>query len=88
MNVQKALINRFEVTALWGLHPIRGPYIRFVLVLRGSPILYANSLPQPLSLRSEDLFIHFGDPDYYLADQAGSKVIDCKAMEGLGWDFG
>lgn len=83
MNVQEALINSAEVTAPWGFRVTRGPYIRFVLVLRGSAILYANSLPQPLSLRSGDLFIHFVDSDYYLADQVGSKVIDCKATEGL-----
>ena len=83
MNVQQALIDRFEVTAPWGFRATRGPYIRFVLVLRGSAILYANSFPQPLSLRSGDLFIHFEDSDYYLADQAGSKVTDCKAIEDL-----
>ena len=82
MSVQQALVDRLEVTAPWGFRSTLGPEIRFILMLRGSALLQTTSRPEPLSLRSGDLFILFGG-DFSLADDAISRCANCEHLEFL-----
>ena len=83
INVQRAIVRRVELTAPWGLRSTGGSDIRFILVLQGTAILKTHSRSQPLSLRSGDLFIMFGDSEFSIGDEVKSLLVPCETVEQL-----
>jgi AraC-like DNA-binding protein len=83
MRVKQATFTRLEATAPWGLASNGEQAVKFVLVVHGAAVLVAGNEPEPISLRTGDVFIMFGDEAYRLFDHAASRLMDCVEVEKL-----
>ena len=67
----------------WGVNSPGERGVNFVLLVRGSAILTTPGSPQPIALRSGDVFIMLDDTPYRLYDHEDSALIDCVDVEKL-----
>jgi AraC-type DNA-binding domain-containing proteins len=83
MRVRKASFTRLDASAPWGFVSKGEQAVKFVMVVRGSGILTSGHSPDPIPLRSGDVFIMLDDEPYRLFDHEGSQMIDCVDVEKL-----
>ena len=81
LRIRAASFTRMDASAPWGVRSSGESAIKFVLLLRGSAILTTPAQPQPLALRSGDVFIMLDDTPYRLYDHEDSTLIDCVEVE-------
>jgi len=79
LRIQDAIYKRVEATAPWGVHYSGdlGTRIRFMLVVRGSPLLRFKNQRRTISLSGGDLFIFIlSDEPFTMLDHPRSAVVD------------
>lgn len=81
--VHAANFTRLDASAPWGLNSPGERGVNFVLLVRGSAILTTPDSPQPIPMRSGDVFIKLDDTPYRLYDREDSVQIDCVEVEKL-----
>jgi AraC-like DNA-binding protein len=81
MNIKRALFDRVEVTAPWGLRSTCGHDIKFGLILSGSALLKVSSQKVSTPLSGGDVFIILDDSEFSIMDKSGSKTMDCTEMK-------
>ena len=86
LRIRTANFTRMDASAPWGVRSPGEPGINFVLLLRGSALLTTPSNPQPIALRSGDVFIRLDDTPYRLFDHQDSALIECVDVEKLRVD--
>jgi len=83
LRIRAASFTRMDASAPWGVRSPGEPGISFVLVVRGSAILATPDSPQPIALRSGDVFLKLDGTPYRLHDHEDSVLIDCVEVEKL-----
>jgi AraC-like DNA-binding protein len=83
MHVRKATFYRLDARAPWGFSSPGEPAIKFVYVVRGAGILSTATQPNPIALRSGDVFIMFDDEPYSIYDDQSSAMIDCMEVKDM-----
>lgn len=81
LRIRTANFTRMDASAPWGVNSPGEQGVSFVLVVRGSASLTGPAAPQPVSLRSGDVFIRLDDAPYRLYDHESSTLIDCIDIE-------
>ncbi|MFD4837458.1 AraC family transcriptional regulator [Achromobacter sp. NPDC058515] len=81
--VRAASFTRMDASAPWGVKSPGERGVNFVLLVRGSAILATPGSPQPIAMRSGDVFIKLDDTPYRLFDREDSVLIDCVEVEKL-----
>jgi AraC-like DNA-binding protein len=81
MNIKRALFDRLEVTAPWGLKSTCGHDIKFGLILSGSAVLKVSSQKVSTPLSGGDVFIILDDSEFSIMDKSGSETMDCAEMK-------
>lgn len=80
MRVQSALYARLEAGAPWGLSLASGQSARFGMVVRGSCLLSAEGLEQPLALTAGDCYVLARGTPYVLRSEPGVPAISCSQV--------
>jgi AraC-like DNA-binding protein len=83
LRIRHANFTRMDASAPWGVNSPGESGVNFVLLVRGSAILSTPGSPQPIALRSGDVFIKLDDSPYRLYDREDSALIDCVEVEKL-----
>jgi AraC-like DNA-binding protein len=83
LHIRTANFTRMDASAPWGVNSPGERGVKFVLLVRGSAILTTPGSPQPIALRSGDVFIKLDDTPYRLYDHEDSALIDCVDVERL-----
>ncbi|WP_332854953.1 AraC family transcriptional regulator [Duganella sp. S19_KUP01_CR8] len=83
LRIRSANFTRMDASAPWGVTSPGAPGLNFVLLVRGSAILTTPGGPQPIALRSGDVFFKLDDTPYRLYDHEDSTLIDCADVEKL-----
>lgn len=83
LRIRTANFTRMDASAPWGIRSPSGRGVNFVLVVRGSAILWTPDSRQPIALRGGDVFIKLDDTPYRLYDHEDSTLIDCVDVEKL-----
>ncbi|WP_228894772.1 AraC family transcriptional regulator [Pseudoduganella aquatica] len=83
LRIRQANFTRMDASAPWGVNSPGEGGVNFVLLVRGSAILSTPGSPQPIALRSGDVFIKLDDSPYRLVDREDSALIDCVEVEKL-----
>jgi hypothetical protein len=89
LRIQDAIYKRVEATAPWGVSYSGdlGPRIRFMLVVRGSPLLRFKNQRRTISLSGGDLFIFIlSDEPFTMLDHPRSAVVDFSELRKLEVD--
>jgi AraC-like DNA-binding protein len=81
MRIRAASFTRLDASAPWGINSPGDRGVGFVLVVRGSAVLTAPDVPQPIALRSGDVFMRLDNAPYRLYDHESSTLIDCVEIE-------
>src|ERR1700730_10790692 len=81
LHIHTASFTRMDATAPWGVTSPGEQGVNFVLVVRGAAILTTPDNPQPIALRSGDVFLKLDGTPYRLYDHEGSTLIDCVDVE-------
>lgn len=81
LRIRTANFTRMDASAPWGVRSPGEAGVNFVLLVRGSAILTSPGSPQPVALRSGDVFIMLGDAPYNVYDHEDSTLIDCVEVE-------
>lgn len=83
LRIRAASFTRMEASAPWGVNSPGERGVNFVLLVRGSAILTTPGNPQPIALRSGDVYIKLDGTPYRLYDHEDSVLIDCVEVEKL-----
>lgn len=83
LRIRRALFTRLEASAPWGFDSSGEPFLKFVLLVRGSAILTTAGHPEPVALRGGDVFILLQDQPYRIYDHEDSATTDCVDIEKL-----
>ena len=83
LSIRRAMFTRLEASAPWGFDSSGEPFLKFVLLMRGSAILKTAGSPEPIALRSGDVFIMLRDQPYQIYDHENSATTDCVDIEKL-----
>lgn len=83
LRIRRAMFTRLDASAPWGFDSSGEPYLKFVLLVRGSAILTTDSIPEPIALRGGDVFIMLEDQPYRIYDHEDSVATDCVDIEKL-----
>jgi AraC-like DNA-binding protein len=83
LRIRAASFTRMDASAPWGVKSPGERGVNFVLLVRGSAILTTPGSPQPIAMRSGDVFIKLDDTPYRLYDHEDSVLIDCVDVEKL-----
>lgn len=83
LDIRRAMFTRLEATAPWGFDSSGEPFVKFVLLVRGSAILKTAASPAPIALHSGDVFIMLQDQPYQIYDHENSVTTDCVDIEKL-----
>ncbi|WP_020655523.1 AraC family transcriptional regulator [Massilia niastensis] len=83
LRIRRALFTRLEASAPWGFDSSGEPFLKFVLLVRGSAILQTADSPAPIALRGGDVFIMLQDQPYRIYDHENSATTDCVDIEKL-----
>jgi AraC-like DNA-binding protein len=81
LHIRTASFTRMDATAPWGVTSPGERGVNFVLVVRGAAILTTPDNPQPIALRSGDVFLKLDGTPYRLYDHEDSTLIDCVDVE-------
>ncbi len=82
-SIRQATFTRLEASAPWAWASSGEPVVKFVLVVRGSGILTTDSHPEPIALRSGDVFIMLDEEPYRMYDHEDSLPMPCVEVERL-----
>ncbi|TCL62909.1 AraC-like DNA-binding protein [Rhizobium sp. BK251] len=83
MRVRRSGFTRLDAHAPWGLESGGEPAIKFGLVVDGTGVLTTRSNPEPIRLKSGDVFIILADEPYQLYDHQGSTRMACVDVEAM-----
>lgn len=83
LRIRRALFTRLDASAPWGFDSSGEPFLKFVLLVRGSAILTTDSRSEPIALRGGDVFIMLEDQPYRIYDHEDSVTTDCVDIEKL-----
>jgi AraC-like DNA-binding protein len=83
LRIRRAMFTRLDASAPWGFDSTGEPFLKFVLLVRGSAILTMPNSPEPVALRSGDVFIMLQDQQYRIYDHEDSVTTDCIDIEKL-----
>lgn len=83
LSIRRAMFTRLDASAPWGFDSSGEPFLKFVLLMRGSAILKTAGSPEPIALRSGDVFILLQDQPYQIYDHENSATTDCVDIEKL-----
>jgi AraC-like DNA-binding protein len=83
LSIRRAMFTRLEASAPWGFDSSGEPFLKFVLLMRGSAILKTAGSPEPIALRGGDVFIMLQDQPYQIYDHENSVTTDCVDIEKL-----
>ena len=83
LRIRAANFTRMDASEPWGVHSPSERGINFVLLVRGSAILTTPDSPEPIALRSGDVFIKLDNTPYRLYDHEDSTLLDCVDVEKL-----
>lgn len=81
LRIRTASFTRMDASAPWGINSPGESGVNFVLLVRGSAILTTPGSPQPIALRSGDVFMKLDGTPYRLYDHEDSTLIDCVDVE-------
>jgi AraC-like DNA-binding protein len=83
LRIRRAMFTRLDASAPWGFDSSGEPFLKFVLLVRGSAILTTDATREPVALRSGDVFIMLQDQPYRIYDHESSAMTDCMDIEKL-----
>lgn len=83
LRIRRAMFTRLEASAPWGFDSSGEPFLKFVLLVRGSAILTTADHPEPIALRGGDVFIMLQDQPYRIYDHEDSATTACVDIEKL-----
>lgn len=83
LRIRRAVFSRLDASAPWGFDSSGEPYLKFVLLVRGSAILTTDTSAGPIALRGGDVFIMLKNQPYRIYDHEDSVMTDCVDIEKL-----
>lgn len=83
LRIRRAVFTRLEASAPWGFDSAGEPFLKFVLLVRGSAILTTAATSEPIALHGGDVFIMLQDLPYRIYDHENSAMTDCIDIEKL-----
>jgi AraC-like DNA-binding protein len=83
LSIRRAMFTRLDASAPWGFDSSGEPFLKFVLLMRGSAILKTAGSPDPIELRGGDVFIMLQDQPYQIYDHENSATTDCVDIQRL-----
>lgn len=86
LSVRRAIFTRLDAGAPWGFDSSGEPFLKFVLLVRGSAILRTPDSPAPIALHGGDVFIMLQDQPYRIYDHEDSIATPCVDIEKLRID--
>jgi len=83
LHIRHAMFTRLDATAPWSFDSKGEPFLKFVLLVRGTAILQTPSFDAPVMLHGGDVFIMLQDQPYRIYDHEDSAAIDCVDIDKL-----
>src|SRR3954468_7752239 len=87
LRLHDAFYTRFEVSAPWGHRVTHRGQIKFVLVVSGTCWVRTTALPEPLELKTGDLFLVLDGATYSVSERRNSRCVECQELESLRESF-